>query len=694
MPTPTPASAAVSSPTPTLVPLRRRPVPAIIATDGERLMRFRQHRDEAAFHEVVDAHAALVWGVCWQVLRHRQDVEDAFQATFLILARKGGGIRAADSAAGWLYRVAFRTALAARQRRRRLGVEPLADDPPGTLEDQLASIERSEQCETLLEELHSLADRYRQPLVLCYLEGRSRQEAADELGLSLASVKGRLARGLRVLRTRLASRGLALSSVAAVLTTEMAAAQAGVAAAPVLQTAALGASFAWSAPTVGAEASTAGAMTAGALTLANKGILAMKIAAAAKPALGLLAVGMTAGALAIAKADPPRIIASADGTVVELVAGEGAAPAVDGVAADVDVDVTAQIQDVGSGAPPVEPPLPGIDHVADVQDVNLDIELLAETRIESVNEEIVEDVLITAPTGSPVPVVMPYPPAQPGPGADSPRLQAISLPPAEALIAAVAGAAGDAEALQLEMEHWKLKASGLQKKSHAMRAKAQALAGSGAGTQVDVLELEADAELALAEVKLCEARARQIQSSLERLKHAQGAGAQSADVLIQRVAAAPPDAPSPSQPVLPTPSPGAAPAPTPGPSITAVLSPPAVGPAAALTPPAPTAPAVIAVPATPPAAGGPSGVVAPAVQAAAPVQPAAPASAAMPSAGPAPQAASAAAAEHMAAMMAQRAAVEAQYAELRAHIAELQRANAELQKQLEEIKQQRETPIK
>jgi RNA polymerase sigma factor (sigma-70 family) len=658
-------------------------------------------------------------------LRHRQDVEDAFQATFLILARKGGAIRAADSAAGWLYRVAFRTALAARQRRRRLGVEPLADDPPGTLEDQLASIERSEQCETLLEELHALADRYRQPLVLCYLEGRTRQEAADELGLSLASVKGRLARGLRVLRTRLAYRGLALSSVAAVLTSEMAAAQAGVAAAPVLQTAALGASFAWSAPTVGAEASTAGTITAGALTLANKGILAMKIAAAAKPALGLLAVGMTAGALAIAKAEPPQITASADGAVIELVAGELAAdattgepqapavePSIDAVLAD--VDVTVDIAEADLSVTPITAPAEvAVDQHVDIsEDAEVAIELLAETRVETEDEEIVADVLITAPTGSPVPVVMPYPSTQPGPGADAPRLdvlmprlQAISLPPAEALAASAAGAAGDAEALGLEMEHWKLKASGLQKKSHAMRVRAQALARSGAGTEVDVLSLEADAELALAEVKLCEARARQIQSSLERLKQAHDAGAQSADVLFQRVAAAPQVAPLPTQPTWPTPSPTAAPAPTPGPSITAVLAPPAVEPPNPWMPPAPmTAPAVIAVPAAPPAAGLPSGRIdprlvgaaAPAqpsapVQAVAPAQPetpvqaAAPAIAAMPSAESAPQAASAAAAEQMAAIMAQRAAIEAQYAELRAHIAELQKANADLQERLEEL---------
>ena len=70
---------------------------AIPPTDGERLMRFQRYRDEAAFAQVVETHAKMVWGVCSQILRHQQDVEDAFQATFLILARKAGAIRAAEA---------------------------------------------------------------------------------------------------------------------------------------------------------------------------------------------------------------------------------------------------------------------------------------------------------------------------------------------------------------------------------------------------------------------------------------------------------------------------------------------------------------------------------------------------------------------------------------------------------------------
>lgn len=172
----------------------RAALPPIRPTDGERLMRFWRHRDQAAFAEVVELHAGLVWGVCSQVLRQREDVEDAFQATFLILARKAKSIRAADSAAGWLYRVAFRTALLARQRRQRRAERPLADEPASD-DDQLEAIARNEQCRVLLEELHALPMQVRQPLVLCYLEGRSRSEAAEELGLTPQSVKGRLARG-------------------------------------------------------------------------------------------------------------------------------------------------------------------------------------------------------------------------------------------------------------------------------------------------------------------------------------------------------------------------------------------------------------------------------------------------------------------------------------------------------------------
>src|SRR3954463_1049734 len=102
----------------------------IAATDGELLMRFVRQRDQGAFAEIVERHGRLVWMICRQVLRHHQDVEDSFQATFLILAERAQTIRASDSASAWLFGVAQRTALAARRKRARRREEALTTEPP------------------------------------------------------------------------------------------------------------------------------------------------------------------------------------------------------------------------------------------------------------------------------------------------------------------------------------------------------------------------------------------------------------------------------------------------------------------------------------------------------------------------------------------------------------------------------------
>jgi RNA polymerase sigma factor (sigma-70 family) len=517
---------------------------AIPSTDGERLMQFRQHRDEAAFQAVVRAHAPLVWGICWQVLRRREDVEDAFQATFLILARKAHSIRAADSAAGWLYRVAFRTALAARQRRRRLGVEPMGDDPPAPLEDQLAAIERSEQCEALLEELHALAARYRQPLVLCYLEGRSRQEAADELGLSLAAVKGRLARGLRQLRTRLAYRGLALSTAAALLTREMAAAHATVAAAPIAQATALGASFAWRTPAVGGPGSTAAGGASAAVTLANKGLLAMKMAALAKPAIGLLAVGMTAGAIALAaggRADGDRGATTARGagskTIVDLMASdaidefaaaegekspllssvdaagepgelpeESPVPAVAAVPAAAAVDAVAAAPPA-MATPPALPAAPALPGAPALPAAPAAADPAAGA---SLPQDVLIPVALAAPTVAPLdPTMVPLPrlDVSPPPAVNPP----VAGPPVSA---AVAAPRVSRAVMELQVKYWQLKGRGLRRKAEAMQMKAESLQRLDATPRAEVQEALADAELTEAEAMLCAAQAMQLEEAL------------------------------------------------------------------------------------------------------------------------------------------------------------------------------------
>ncbi|MEM9353664.1 MAG: sigma-70 family RNA polymerase sigma factor, partial [Planctomycetota bacterium] len=208
----------------------RGPAEPIAANDRELLMRFCTRGDESAFAELVERHSGLVWVAVWQVLRHRQDVEDAFQATFLILARRSATIRGRDSIAGWLHRVAFRTALAVR--RKRGDAKPLngeADTLVAPEAEQLAAIGQHEERSLLLEELRALPERYQLPITLCYLEQRTRGEAADELGLSVAAVKGRLARGKQMLRARLARRGVGLSTAVAALAAPLAEAQAAVA---------------------------------------------------------------------------------------------------------------------------------------------------------------------------------------------------------------------------------------------------------------------------------------------------------------------------------------------------------------------------------------------------------------------------------------------------------------------------------
>jgi RNA polymerase sigma factor (sigma-70 family) len=176
--------------------------------DAELLRRYVAARDEAAFASLVRRHGPMVFGVCRRTLGQVQDAEDAFQATFLILARKAHTVRP-DGAGRWLYGVAVRVANKARGRRaRRLSVpvdlgagEPAARpaDPP---RDWLPLLDTA---------LAKLADRDRRPIVLCDLLGRSRAEAAAELGIAEGTLSSRLARARERLRARLARLGAALS---------------------------------------------------------------------------------------------------------------------------------------------------------------------------------------------------------------------------------------------------------------------------------------------------------------------------------------------------------------------------------------------------------------------------------------------------------------------------------------------------
>jgi RNA polymerase sigma factor (sigma-70 family) len=192
-------------------------------TDAELLTRFVEERDEGAFAALVGRHGPLVWQVCRGTLGHDQDAEDAFQATFLVLAGSSRSLRPLHSLAGWLYGVARRTALKARTARARRWVREQRQEHRTPEQPPVEAGLRELQA-ILLEEVAGLPEKYRLPFVLCHLEGKSRAEAAGELGWKEGTLSARLTQAKRELERRLGRRGVALPAAltAAALTPEAA----------------------------------------------------------------------------------------------------------------------------------------------------------------------------------------------------------------------------------------------------------------------------------------------------------------------------------------------------------------------------------------------------------------------------------------------------------------------------------------
>jgi RNA polymerase sigma-70 factor (ECF subfamily) len=180
-------------------------------SDGQLLERFIVHRDEAAFSDLVHRYGSLVLGVCQRVLGDSHQAEDAFQATFLVLVRKAKILDRSGPLGNWLYAVAFRTATKARmiaaRRRARERQAMYSTSEPSIVENQAWDELRP----ILDQELSQLPRKYRAPLVLCYLEGKTQQEAAKELGWPSGSMSRRMNRARQLLRDRLAKRGMANS---------------------------------------------------------------------------------------------------------------------------------------------------------------------------------------------------------------------------------------------------------------------------------------------------------------------------------------------------------------------------------------------------------------------------------------------------------------------------------------------------
>jgi RNA polymerase sigma factor (sigma-70 family) len=263
-------------------------------SDRQLLEQFAACRDEAAFEALLRRHGRLVWGVCRNVLGHDQDAEDAFQATFLVLARRAASVRQAEALAGWLHGVAYRVALKAkrgaarRRRHERQAHQPELAQPVGE------SAWRDLQA-ALDEEVHGLPQRLRGPFVLCCLEGKGPAAAAGELGWKVSTVHTRVCEARQELLRRLARRGVSLSAAlcAANLFRETAAGAVPVGLAKLTSRAAL-----------------TGSVSARALALAKERLTPMalskgKTIIAVVVALGLVFAGVGFWARGMVRTEPP-----------------------------------------------------------------------------------------------------------------------------------------------------------------------------------------------------------------------------------------------------------------------------------------------------------------------------------------------------------------------------------------------------
>lgn len=192
------------------------------ATDRDLLQAFTQRSDNDAFAELLRRHGPMVLNLALHLLHHRQDAEDVFQATFLTLARKAHSLRGESSVAAWLHRVAWRLAMRSRARRTAGVSRPVEDYQPAHAgrspqRSPADEISLRESQELLHEELAALPEHLRLPLILCYLQGRTRDEAARRLGWSLGTLKRRLEQGRKLLHARLSRRGVALPAVLSAL---------------------------------------------------------------------------------------------------------------------------------------------------------------------------------------------------------------------------------------------------------------------------------------------------------------------------------------------------------------------------------------------------------------------------------------------------------------------------------------------
>ena len=287
-------------------------------TDGQLLERFATRRPEAAeaaFEALVGRHGPMVLRVCRGVLRDPHDVDDAFQATFLVLVRKANSIGERELLGPWLYGVAHRVALkargvAARRNKREGGI---VDDPPA----ELAEGPWLDLRPMLHEELNRLPEKYRKPVVLCHLQGLTHAEAAQELAWPVGTVSVRLSRARKLLKERLTRRGLTVTATLWAAGLSLEGASASVPRALIHSTTIAARSFA------AGKVFAAGTVSVGSVALAKR-ILTMMWIARLKWAVAPLVLGVsTVGAVTLAQRTPETPLQAGEQVVVK----GGGAPA-------------------------------------------------------------------------------------------------------------------------------------------------------------------------------------------------------------------------------------------------------------------------------------------------------------------------------------------------------------------------------
>lgn len=258
------------------------------STDAELIERFVVARNQSAFAELVNRYSSVVLGVCRRTLHDTNDIDDVFQATFLVLVRDVGKLRKRTALASWLYGVAFRLSLRVARKKRQRRETALANE---TLisDDALGKLTRRHDQQLLDAELNALPERYRQSLVLRYMVGKSPSEVARELGTTVGTVEGLLKRGKQELRRRLLRRGISLGVA---LTAIQASQHVVHASQQTLIEATIQAGLAWNS---GSNGTLSELVSDQALELASKEIFTMTAATKTSMIVGLTVGGLVAG---------------------------------------------------------------------------------------------------------------------------------------------------------------------------------------------------------------------------------------------------------------------------------------------------------------------------------------------------------------------------------------------------------------